>query len=291
MSKSKINANLPIRGGLLGDHIVAKQAHEVPPGGVLAYRHGCDLGGLRYLARPSNGQRFAHLRQLKRPSIPLKRACRVLRRLWAILLLEFRVAGAFSKEVGECGLQVAKRLLDGDAGHFVEPSVFGLLFERRKCRRSFVVSDALLPLHPCIRPKTKHVVVSKASAAERLGKNHFLLRCRIEPELVRSLYFHSHSILDLCKDGQPNGGCESEGTLRVPCYPYPAFMPGSLAQNYELHSLVLHKRHAPSAVVKLIEEVEYLTQQSSGLSATQAMIFKNLKKLVKQARLEIENVD
>ena len=53
--------------------------------------------------------------------------------------------------------------------------------------------------------------------------------------------------------------------------------------------MVLDKRHAPNAVVKLIEEVEYLTQQSSGLSATQAMIFKNLKKLVKQARLEIED--
>lgn len=70
-------------------------------------------------------------------------------------------------------------------------------------------------------------------------------------------------------------------------------VPAQIARyyGYELHSLVLDKRHAPSAVVKLIEEVEYLTQQSSGLSATQAMIFKNLKKLVKQARLEIEDAN
>lgn len=70
-------------------------------------------------------------------------------------------------------------------------------------------------------------------------------------------------------------------------------IPAQIARHYgyELHNLVLHKRHAPSDVVKLIEEVEYLNQQSSGLSATQAMIFKNLKKLVKQARLEIDNVD
>src|SRR5690606_704880 len=211
VSQPKINADLAIDCWLLGDHIVAKQAHEVPPGGVLADRHGCDLGGLRYLARPSNGQRFAHLRQLERPSIPLERACRVLRRLRSILPLELRVACALGKEVVESGLQVAKRLLERDARHFVEPSVFGLLFERRKCRRSFVVSDALLPLHPCIRPKTKHVVVSKASAAKRLGKNHFLLRRRIEPEPVRSLDFHSHIILDLCRDSQPNGGCERKG--------------------------------------------------------------------------------
>lgn len=211
MSKSKINANLAIDCWLLGDHIVAKQAHEVPPGEVLADRHGRDLGGLRYLARPSNGQRFAHLRQLERPAIQLERARRVLRRLRPILPLELRVAGALGEEVVESGLQVAKRLLDRDARHLVEPSILGLLFERRKCRRRFVVSDALLPLHPCIRPKTKHVVVSKASAAERLGKNHFLLRRRVEPELVRSLNFHSHSILDLCKDSKPNGGCERKG--------------------------------------------------------------------------------
>src|SRR5690606_12902036 len=211
VSQPKINADLAIDCFFLGDHIVAKQAHEVPPGGVLADRHGCDLGGLRYLARPSNGQRFAHLRQLERPSIPLERACRVLRRLRSILSLELRVAGELGKEVGECGLQVAKRLLERDAGHFVEPSVFGMLFERRKCRRSFVVSDALLPLHPCICPKTKHVVVSKASATKRLGKNHFLLRRRIESELIRSLDFHSHIILDPCKDSKPNGECERKG--------------------------------------------------------------------------------
>jgi len=122
-----------------------------------------------------------------------------------------RVAGALGKEVGECGLQVAERLLERDAGHFVEPSVFGLLFERRKCSRSFVVSDALLPLHPRIRPKTKHVVVSKASAAERLGKNQFLLGRRVEPELVRLLDFHSHIMLGLCKDSKPNGGYERKG--------------------------------------------------------------------------------
>src|SRR5699024_4847338 len=152
----------------------------------------------------------------------LERACRVLRRLRSILTLEFRIVGALGKEVGECRLQVAKRLLYRDAGHFVEPSVFGLLFERRKCRRSFVVSDALLPLHPCIRPKTKHVVVSKASAAERLGKNHFLLRCRIEPKLVCSL-ISIHTLYLICvKMASQTEDARGRGTLRVPRYPSPA---------------------------------------------------------------------
>ena len=33
----------------------------------------------------------------------------------------------------------------------------------------------------------------------------------VKPESVGSLDFHSHSILDLCKDSKPNGGCERKG--------------------------------------------------------------------------------
>ena len=208
MSKPKINANLSVRGGLLGDHIIAKQDHEVPPGGVLADRHGCDLGGLRDRARPPNGKRRVHLRQLERPTIPLERAGRVFCRLRAVLALVLRVPGALGKEVVESGLQVAKRLLDRDARHLVEPGVFWLLLERRKRRRSFVVSDALLLLEPRIGAQPQHVVVGKANAAERLGKNQFLLWRRVEPESVGALDFHSHNILGLCKGSKTNGGRE-----------------------------------------------------------------------------------
>src|SRR5690606_2687151 len=156
-----------------------------------------------------------------RPSIPLERACRVLRRLRSILPLELRVACALGKEVVESGLQVAKRLLDRDARHLVEPGVFWLLLERRKRRRSFVVSDALPLLEPRIGAQPQHVVVGKSSAAERLGKNQFLLRGRVEPEPVRSFDFHSHTILCRCKDSKPNGGCERKGHA-MPRYPSPA---------------------------------------------------------------------
>ncbi len=211
MSKSEINANLSVRGGLLGDHIVAKQAHEVPPGGVLADRHGCDLGGLRDRARPPNGKRRVHLRQLERPTIPLERAGRVFRRLRAVLALVLRVPGALGKEVVESGLKMAQSLLHRNAAHFVEPGILRRLLQLGQKRGGLVVADTLLLLEPRIGAQPQHVVVGKASAAERLGKNHFLLRGRVEPESVGALDFHSHSILDLCKDSKPNGGCERKG--------------------------------------------------------------------------------
>lgn len=70
-----------------------------------------------------------------------------------------------------------------------------------------------------------------------------------------------------------------------------AGIPAQIARHYgyELHSLAMAANSTPKSIVKLVEEVEYLTQQSSGLSATQAMIFKNLKKLAKQVRGEIES--
>lgn len=67
-------------------------------------------------------------------------------------------------------------------------------------------------------------------------------------------------------------------------------VPPQIARHYgyELHGLAIEASYTPKSIVKLLEEVEYLTQQSSGLSATQAMIFKNLKRLAKQVRRDIE---
>ena len=104
-----------------------------------------------------------------------------------------------------------QRLLHGHAAHFVEPGILRRLLQLGQERGGLVVADPLLLLEPRIGAQPQHVVVGKASAAERLGKNHFLLRGRVEPESVGALGFHSHSIIDLCKDSKPNGGCERKG--------------------------------------------------------------------------------
>lgn len=56
---------------------------------------------------------------------------------------------------------------------------------------------------------------------------------------------------------------------------------------YEIHNLVLGARKVPDSIAKLIEEVEYLTQITSALSAEQTQSFGKLKKLTKAVRLEI----
>lgn len=56
---------------------------------------------------------------------------------------------------------------------------------------------------------------------------------------------------------------------------------------YEIHNLVLDARKIPDSIVKLLEEVEYLTQITSALSAEQTQSFKKLKRLAKQVRLEM----
>ena len=74
-----------------------------------------------------------------------------------------------------------------------------------------MIADPLLFLEPRIGAKPKHVVVNEPRAAERPGKDMLLLGRWVEPESVGALHVHSHIILDLCKDGQPNGGCERKG--------------------------------------------------------------------------------
>lgn len=66
-------------------------------------------------------------------------------------------------------------------------------------------------------------------------------------------------------------------------------MPETLARlySYEMHSLVLDARKIPDSIAKLLDEVEYLTQITSAMSAEQTQSFKKLKRLAKQIRLEI----
>jgi hypothetical protein len=60
-----------------------------------------------------------------------------------------------------------------------------------ECRRSFFVIKRAISLE-------YHASVS---CAKNFSK----------PESVGALDFHSHSIIDLCKDSKPNGGCERKG--------------------------------------------------------------------------------
>lgn len=200
MSQAQVNANFCSNRSLCVNLIGAKHRHEETARTVLADSNRRDLGRLRDGARKSDIERIIHLGNTQRTAIPFKGAGSVFGRLSTILFLECRVLVAAREEVAERGLQVAKRLLNRYAGHFIQPRKVRLLLERGQHGRCFVVSDFLLTLKPRISSLAKHVVVSKTSAAERLGKSLFLLWRRVKPELVCALRFHLHIIQQSCKD-------------------------------------------------------------------------------------------
>ncbi|CAB3774107.1 hypothetical protein LMG29542_07586 [Paraburkholderia humisilvae] len=62
-----------------------------------------------------------------------------------------------------------------------------------------MVAEMLLPLIPGIGAWPEHMVVRKARAAERPGKNRFLPGRWVEPESVRALDIHSQVLSCLCE--------------------------------------------------------------------------------------------
>ena len=54
-----------------------------------------------------------------------------------------------------------------------------------------MVADAFLSFVPGIGAQPEHVVVDKTSAAKSLSEDCYLLRCRVEPKLVRSFNVHT----------------------------------------------------------------------------------------------------
>lgn len=87
-----------------------------------------------------------------------------------------------------------------------------------------MIVDSLLLFEPRIGAQPEHVVVREARAAERPGKNHFLLGRRVAPETVRALDVHvSHHNRRLCKM-QGNADAEQQPTGCAP------FLPGLKAE-------------------------------------------------------------
>jgi len=217
----QVNSHFALRSRLCCHGVITQQAGEVPPCRVPAHGDCGDLGSLRNLARPAHSKRRVHFCQLERLAIPLEGAGRVLRRLHSVLAFELRIPRTLGKEVGERGLQMAKRLLHRHAADFVQPCVLRRLFQGRECSRRFMVAHTFLALQPSVRAQSKHVVVGKARATERASKDLFLLGRWVKPKSVGALDFHSHNIAQLCKmANRKESGFR--GTLRVQRYPSPA---------------------------------------------------------------------
>jgi len=210
----QVDTNLGRNRGLCLNLIGAKHGHEVPARAVLADGYGRHDCGLRNGARKANIQ-CTRLGNLQDRTIPVKSTGGVFGRLCAVLPLESRVLVATGEEVTKRSLQVTKRLLNGDAGNFVQPRELFSLFQRGQHRRGLVIPDLFLTLKPRISALTKHVVIGETSAAERLGKMQLLLRRRVEPKSIGAFRFHAtilHEFLELCK--QANGRIQKDEPQR-----------------------------------------------------------------------------
>ena len=149
-------------------------------------------------ARPLHLDR-ADLGELQGFRLRLEResAFGVVRRLRAILALERRIAGALVEEIRVRNLQVAQRLLQADAGDFIEPHRFRLPLEHSQALVRFRVADALAgPV--AVTAQSQPPVPDEPNAAKRAGKVLRLLGRRVTAECPSG--FHaSHYKLIKCE--------------------------------------------------------------------------------------------
>ena len=124
----------------------------------------------RNVPRPLNLQR-SKLRENQTlvTDFKLESAPRVLGRLPMRLLLEGWVTRSLLKEVAKGGLQVAKRLLQWNAGHIVEPGILRVLLQLRQCRTGLDVVHPIATLKRR-RPFRQKTVIDEPAAAEGSGK-------------------------------------------------------------------------------------------------------------------------
>ena len=164
------------------DEVLAGRLANHGHGGRV-YRHM--LGPLD-LERADLGQHKALIANLK-----LEGGTGVFSRLAAILPFEGRVLGALLKEVAERGLKMAQRILNWNAGHFVQPDRFRLALQygQRSAGLDVVHPLAVLERFGAL---VKAPVVDVPHAAERLRK---LLGLRIGwvasegPSLFHALHY------------------------------------------------------------------------------------------------------
>ena len=121
----------------------------------------------------------------------------IFRRLLPALSLKRGIPGTFLKEVAESGLQVAKRLLHRDTGHFVQPQVVRPPLEISKCGAGLQVVHAFALLKS-LSALIQKVVIHISDAAESAGQNLLLFGRWIASE-IPSLFHTLHFKRGSCK--------------------------------------------------------------------------------------------
>ena len=163
-----------------------------------------DGRGLRgKLSAPTNVQRHITLRQFQFAVFKGKSAVSEFSRLAVSLGFKGGVFCPPFKEVLERGLLVSQALLQRNTGNVVQKGKLGQLLDLGQLGVCANIVDLGLCLIVGIGAVTQDAVIDKTHASECLSQQRFLLRVRIEPELVGAFNFHaSHFKQTLCEDQQ-----------------------------------------------------------------------------------------
>jgi len=94
------------------------------------------------------------------------------------------------KEVLEGFIQVPKRLLQGDSGNFIQPTILRLALESGETSRSVAVVETFLTLVVGIRPESKCPIVDETHTPKGPSKSLLLLVGRVYSILISAFLFH-----------------------------------------------------------------------------------------------------
>ena len=142
------------------------------------------------LSAPTNVQRHITLRQFQFAVFKGKSAVSEFSRLAVSLGFKGGVFCPPFKEVLERGLLVSQALLQRNTGNVVQKGKLGQFLDFGQSGVCATIPHLFLSLRVGIRAVAKDAVIDKSHTPEGLSQQRFLLRVRVEPELIGAFNFH-----------------------------------------------------------------------------------------------------
>ena len=188
---AKIDTNRGMGFGEMLNNFIKHQGNVVPASGRLGYR---DRGRTTSECSAPSNVKVAELSNGKDSTFVLESAHRVLRSLFASLLLERRILSTLVEESLKCGLEMPQSLLRRDRRNFFKPSRFICMAKFSEDSRGSNVVD-LFSVSVSICSDSQHRVVGPPAGAKHPRKHRGLSRCRVKPEPLAHLHKNSVQLL------------------------------------------------------------------------------------------------
>src|SRR6266487_340194 len=136
-------------------------------------------------------ERFTHLGEGERSSIPLKGRAGIGGRLLSMFLVELRILCTPLKEMTKSCIQMTQGLLQGNRRNVIEPYMVSLFLEGGQALCCSLIVQALTILVGGIGSLSQGPVIDIAATPEGTGKDVYLLSSWVYSVLVGFLLLHS----------------------------------------------------------------------------------------------------